>query len=122
MVVSGFSINFWGARILIVLLSPVVFFLYVLISRIWLELIIVVFRIAENTGSPASVHEQIETDDVLEDNNPEDYNTETVDPDIPMITCSNCGTENPITKDMCAVCSKSLQIEIRAYKKSNRGE
>lgn len=36
--------------LLSIILSPVVFFLYVLGARIWLELLIVVFRIAENTG------------------------------------------------------------------------
>ena len=31
-------------------LTPVAFVLYVLLVRVWLELIIVMFRIAENTG------------------------------------------------------------------------
>ena len=31
------------------ILAPIVFFLYVLFSRIWLEIVIVLFRIAENT-------------------------------------------------------------------------
>lgn len=30
--------------------APIVFILYVLVARIWLEVIIVLFRIAENTG------------------------------------------------------------------------
>jgi len=33
-----------------IILAPIVFFLYVLLARIWLEVIIVLFRIAENTG------------------------------------------------------------------------
>ena len=43
------------------ILAPIVFVLYVLNARIWLELIMVVFRIAENTseiarqGKPASM-------------------------------------------------------------------
>jgi hypothetical protein len=39
-----------GAAGLIVglLIAPVVFLLYVMMSRIWLELVIVIFRIAEN--------------------------------------------------------------------------
>ena len=49
-VIAGFSSNSGAAGILALLFSPVVFFLNVLFSRIWLELIIVVFRIAENTG------------------------------------------------------------------------
>jgi len=40
-----------GARAFIsIILAPIVFFLYVLLARIWLEVIIVLFRIAENTG------------------------------------------------------------------------
>ena len=40
-----------GAAIALgIILAPIVFFLYVLCARIWLELIIVIFRIAENTG------------------------------------------------------------------------
>ena len=31
------------------IMAPIVFFLYVLFSRIWLEVLIVMFRIAENT-------------------------------------------------------------------------
>ncbi len=33
-----------------IILAPIIFFLYVLLARIWLEVIIVLFRIAENTG------------------------------------------------------------------------
>ena len=50
MVVAAFSSHSGAAGILGLLLSPVVFFLCVLYSRMCLELIIVVFRIAENTG------------------------------------------------------------------------
>ena len=35
--------------ILMLILSPFIFLLYVLITRIWMEIIIVIFRIAENT-------------------------------------------------------------------------
>ena len=31
------------------IVGPIVFFVYVLIARVWLELVVVVFRIAENT-------------------------------------------------------------------------
>ncbi len=48
-IVGGFSAGA-GEGILFLILSPIVFFLFVLISRIWCELIIVMFRIAENTG------------------------------------------------------------------------
>ena len=40
--------------IVALLLSPVVFFLYVLGTRIWCEIIVVLFRIAENTGKIAN--------------------------------------------------------------------
>lgn len=49
MIVSGFDIG-TGAGVLALLLSPVVFILPVLLVRIWCEMIIVVFRIAENSG------------------------------------------------------------------------
>ena len=39
-----------GAAFLFIILAPIAFFLYVLMARIWLEVIIVLFRIAENTG------------------------------------------------------------------------
>ena len=48
-VIIGFASGSVTAGILLLLLSPVVFIVYVLLSRIWLELIIVIFRIAENT-------------------------------------------------------------------------
>ncbi len=39
-----------GKGVLALIAAPIVFFLYVLGARIWLEVIIVLFRIAENTG------------------------------------------------------------------------
>ena len=39
--------------ILFLILSPLVFLLYVIAARVWLELIIVVFRIAEHTAEIA---------------------------------------------------------------------
>jgi len=39
-----------GTGVLSLVLAPVAFILYVLGARIWLEIIIVLFRIAENTG------------------------------------------------------------------------
>jgi hypothetical protein len=35
---------------LAIIIAPIAFFLYVLVVRIWLEVIIVLFRIAENTA------------------------------------------------------------------------
>jgi len=49
LIVSGFSASA-GRGILFIILSPIVFLLYVLVARIWCEIIIVVFRIAENTS------------------------------------------------------------------------
>jgi len=66
LIVSGFS-NGAGTGLLFLFLSPIVVLLYILALRIWLELIIVVFRIAENTsqlvkiqppGIPSAVEEQ----------------------------------------------------------------
>ena len=39
--------------VIVLLLSPVLFLLYILMLRLWCEFIIVVFRIAENTGRMA---------------------------------------------------------------------
>ena len=49
MVIGGFS-DSAGSGFGILILSPIVFFLQILFARIWLELIIVVFKIAENTS------------------------------------------------------------------------
>ncbi|MEI6634430.1 MAG: DUF4282 domain-containing protein [Chlamydiota bacterium] len=49
LIVGGFNAGA-GRGILFLIVSPVVFLLFVLIARIWCELIIVVFRIAENTS------------------------------------------------------------------------
>lgn len=48
-IVGGFS-DGAGTGILFLLLSPILVGIYILMVRIWLELIIVVFRIAENTS------------------------------------------------------------------------
>jgi hypothetical protein len=48
-IIGGFNSG-WGVGILALLLSPLVFLLYVLLARIWCEMIIVIFRIAENTA------------------------------------------------------------------------
>lgn len=49
MIVSGFA---GGAisGIVLLIISPILFLVYVILARVWLELIIVIFRIAENTG------------------------------------------------------------------------
>jgi len=39
--------------ILILILSPVIFLIYVILARVWLEVIIVLFRIAEHVGEIA---------------------------------------------------------------------
>ena len=49
LIVTGFSKGI-GVGILSLILSPLIFLIYVLLARIWCEMIIVVFRIAENTG------------------------------------------------------------------------
>jgi len=51
-VITGFSSGVGGGLVALIL-SPVVFVLYVLLARIWLEVVIVLFRIAENTGRMA---------------------------------------------------------------------
>ncbi|MBM3188628.1 MAG: DUF4282 domain-containing protein [Chloroflexi bacterium] len=48
LMVSGFTQSV-GVGILFLILSPIVFLVYVIVFRVWLEFIIVVFRIAEHT-------------------------------------------------------------------------
>ncbi|MGQ9663572.1 MAG: DUF4282 domain-containing protein [Kiritimatiellia bacterium] len=48
LVLKGFRLGIWRG-ILHLVLSPIVFLLYVLFARIWCEMILVVFRIAGNT-------------------------------------------------------------------------
>ena len=48
LLIGGIAKGGVGA-LLFIIIAPIAFFLYVLMARIWLELIIVVFRIAENT-------------------------------------------------------------------------
>ena len=48
-VIAGFRSG-GGAGLISLILSPLLFLLWVLLARIWCEIIIVVFRIAENTG------------------------------------------------------------------------
>jgi hypothetical protein len=49
LILSGFSDGI-GKGIMFLILSPLLFLLYVLGARIWCEMIIVLFRIAENTS------------------------------------------------------------------------
>jgi len=49
LIIGGFSAG-TGRGILFLILSPLVFLFYVLLARIWCEVIIVLFRIAENTS------------------------------------------------------------------------
>ena len=54
MIVSGFAQSA-GQGLVLLILSPLVFLLYVLAARIYLELVIVIFRIERNTPKPAGV-------------------------------------------------------------------
>jgi hypothetical protein len=49
LIVGGFSAGA-GKGFLSLILSPLVFLLYVLAARIWCEMVMVLFRIAENTS------------------------------------------------------------------------
>jgi len=48
-IINGFAGGV-AKGLLALIAAPIVFLLYVLLVRIWLEVIIVLFRIAENTG------------------------------------------------------------------------
>jgi hypothetical protein len=51
MIVMGLQAGTMG--IVFVILAPIAAFLYLLIGRVWLEVMMVLFRIAENTGEIA---------------------------------------------------------------------
>ncbi len=42
-----------GAAFLSIIMAPIAFFLYVLMARVWLELILVMFRISDNVDKLA---------------------------------------------------------------------
>ena len=48
MIITGFMGGIVNGLVAVVL-SPIVVFLYILFARIWLELVVVMFKIAENT-------------------------------------------------------------------------
>ncbi len=52
LIISGFAAGI-NAGVVVLIFSPVIFILYVLAARIWCEIIIVLFRIAENTSRMA---------------------------------------------------------------------
>ncbi len=54
-----FSLFMGGFRgvLMGLILGPVVFVVYVILARVWLEVLIVIFRIAENTAKIAGVKE-----------------------------------------------------------------
>ncbi len=52
LLIGGFTKGV-GAAIVGIILAPLVFLLYVLMARVWMELIIVLFKIADNTGKMA---------------------------------------------------------------------
>lgn len=51
---AAFSEGFLAGLLTLLILAPIIFFINVIFSRLWLELVIVIFRIAENTGKLAN--------------------------------------------------------------------
>ncbi|OGL43944.1 MAG: hypothetical protein A2161_09890 [Candidatus Schekmanbacteria bacterium RBG_13_48_7] len=49
LIVRGFSLSMVRG-ILFLIISPLIFIVYVILARVWLEIVIVIFRIAENTS------------------------------------------------------------------------
>lgn len=49
MIIGGFS-NSAGTGFFMLILAPIVFILQIIFSRIWLELVVVAFKIADNTS------------------------------------------------------------------------
>jgi len=48
-----FATKTFGGVLMGLILAPIVFILYVILARVWLEVLIVLFRIAENTAKIA---------------------------------------------------------------------
>ena len=48
-----------GRALLMIIGSPILFFVYVLLARIWLEIVVVIFRIAENTSTLVEQGKQV---------------------------------------------------------------
>lgn len=53
-IIFGFSNSFSSGLLMLIIVAPLVFIILTIYSRVMLELIIVVFRIAENTAEIAS--------------------------------------------------------------------
>ena len=51
--VAAFNEGFLAGLLTLLILAPIIFFINVIFSRLWLELVIVIFRISENTGKLA---------------------------------------------------------------------
>jgi hypothetical protein len=49
-IVFAFIASTWLGVLTLFILAPIGFLIYIIIVRIWLELVIVIFKIAENTG------------------------------------------------------------------------
>lgn len=49
-IISGFATNSGAMGVFFLILGPVVAFINIIVSRVWLELIMVIFKIAENTN------------------------------------------------------------------------
>ena len=50
LIIGGFASHSAAFGILMLVLSPLVFLIYVILVRVYLEVLIVIFRIAENTS------------------------------------------------------------------------
>ena len=50
MIVSGFRVGA-GAGLLALIVSPILFLIYVILARVWVELVIVLFRIADDIST-----------------------------------------------------------------------
>lgn len=53
MIVSAFITSTWLGIVTLLILAPIGAFLYILMGRVWLELIIILFRIHDNTETMA---------------------------------------------------------------------
>lgn len=70
-IVTGFSAGV-GRGILALILSPLFFLIYVVLIRLWLEILVVIFRIAENTSRLVEIGEDGVSDDGDSDDDSEE--------------------------------------------------
>jgi len=77
---TGFRTSF-GFGIITLLISPIFFLVYVVLTRLWLEILVVIFRIADNTRRLVELKEDGDSDDADDDDDSDDDDSRDWDSD-----------------------------------------